>query len=135
MLSRDENEEHRKQLAKCEYIAKQLTNIPGVEATVVPNDGRSYEHPEMAHVPTVRVDMDKDILGITTGRTINQEMMKGDPPISLSWVRFGRYEYGPYQNKAQTYIFSYYLRDGEEKIVAERMKQLLTTCPWKKAAK
>ncbi len=130
VLSRDEETEYRKLLAKAEYMASHLQGIPGVYPSVVPNDGRIYEHPHMARVPNVRIDIDKEALGLTTIRSIYEAMEKGEPGIYIRFPRFEDREYGPFTNRASVFLFTYFLRDGEEKVVAERMRQVLTTRPW-----
>lgn len=132
ILSRDEQAEYQKQLAKAEYMAKRLEDIPGVYVSVVPNDGKTYEHPMMARTPTVRIDIDKEALGLTTVRSVYEWMQKGDPGIFIRFPRFEDREFGPFTNRASVFLFTYFLRSGEEKIVAERMRDVLTRHPWRK---
>jgi len=131
VLGRDEKIEYQKQLAKAEYMAKHLESIPGICVSIVPNDGITYEHPQMARVPTVRIDIDKGALGLVTVKSIYEAMEKGEPGIFVRFPRFGDRESGPFSSKASVLLFTYFLRDGEEKIVAERMREVLTTRPWK----
>ena len=131
-LSRDEDTEYEKQLAKAEYMAQRLQGIPGVYISVVPNDGRTYEHPLMARVPNVRIDIDKETLGLSTMRSIYDAMSGDEPGIFLRQPRFEDVEFGPFTSRASVFLFTYYLRDGEEKIVAERIREVLTTRPWAK---
>jgi L-seryl-tRNA(Ser) seleniumtransferase len=130
VLSRDEEVEYRKQLAKAEYMARHLEGIPGVNVSVIPNDGKTYEHPMMAHVPTVRIDIDKAALGLSTVRNVYHAMEKGEPGIFIRFPRFEDREFGPFTSKASVFLFTYFLRDGEEKTVAERMRDVLTIRPW-----
>ena len=132
ILGRDEDAEYAKQLAKAEYMAQRLQGIPGVYVSVVPNDGKTYEHPLMARVPNVRVDIDKEALGLSTIRSVYDAMSGGEPGIFIRHPRFEDMEFGPFTSRASVFLFTYYLRDGEEKIVAERMREVLTTRPWAK---
>jgi len=132
VLSRDEDAEYAKQLAKAEYMAQRLQGIPGIYVSVVPNDEKTYEHPLMARVPNVRIDVDKEALGLSTIRSVYDAMSGGDPGIFIRFPRFEDREFGPFTNRASVFLFTYYLRDGEEKIVAERMRKVLTTRPWAK---
>lgn len=132
VLSRDEEDEYAKQLAKAEYMEQRLQGIPGVYAGVVPNNGKIYEHPLMAHVPTVRVDIDKDVLGLSTIQSIYDAMILGEPGVYIRHPRFEDLEFGPFTNRASVFLFTYYLRDGEEKIVADRMCEVLKNKPWMK---
>ena len=132
VLSKDEHDEYAEQLAKAEYMEQALRGIPGIEVSVVHNDGRSYEHPLMAHVPVVRLDLDKEILGLSTVESVYDAMASGEPGIYIRHPRFEDPEYGPFTCKASVFLFTYYLRNGEEKIVTDRMKEVLTTRPWAK---
>lgn len=131
-MSRDEQEEYNRQMAKAEYMAEQLKDISGVYASVVPNDGKTYEHPLMARVPVVRVDVDKEALGMTTIQSLYDAMRKGEPGVFIRFPRFEDREFGPFTSRASVFLFTYFLRDGEERIVAERMREVLTKKPWKK---
>jgi len=59
-------------------------------------------------------------------------MEKGEPGVYIRFPRFEDREYGPFTDKASVFLFTYFLREGEEKIAAERMREVLTTRPWKK---
>ncbi len=132
VLSRDEQAEYQKQLTKAEYMTKQLTGIRGVDVSIIPNDGKTFEHPTMAHVPTVRIEIDKEALGLSSIRSVYEAMEKGEPGVFIRFPRFGDRESSPFTSKPSVYLFTYFLREGEEKIVAERMRTVLTTQPWKK---
>jgi len=129
-LSRDEDEEYRKQMAKAMYMADHLTGLPGVTVSVIPNDGTTYEHPLMARTPVVRIDVDKAALGLKTMQSLYTAMQEGEPGIYLRFPRFEDREFGPFTSRASVFLFTYYLRDGEEQLVAERMKSVLTAKPW-----
>ena len=131
VLSRDEDEEYEKQMAKAEYMAEQLDGITGVNVSVIPNDGTTYEHPLMPRTPVVRLDIDKEALSMKTIQSIYASMRDGEPGIYLRFPRFEDREFGPFTSRASVLLFTYYLRDGEERIVAERMKSVLTNRPWK----
>lgn len=132
ILSRDEDAEYAKQLAKAEYMAEHLQGIPGVYVSIIPNDGKTYEHPLMARVPNVRIDIDKEALGLSTIRSVYDAMSRSEPGIFIRFPRFEDREFGPFTSRASVLLFTYYLRDGEEKIVAERTREVLTTRPWVK---
>jgi hypothetical protein len=57
-------------------------------------------------------------------------MEKGEPGIFIRFPRFEDREFGPFTSKASVFLFTYFLRDGEEKTVAERMRDVLTIRPW-----
>lgn len=132
ILNRDEHLEYDKQMAKAEYLAAHLQGLKGVDVNIIPNNAKQYEHPLMPHTPVVRIDIDKEMLELSSIESIYQVMREGDPGIFIRFPRFEDREFGPFSNRASVFLFTYYLRDGEEKIVANRMHQVLTTRPWSK---
>jgi L-seryl-tRNA(Ser) seleniumtransferase len=132
ILNRDEHLEYDKQMAKAEYLAAHLQGLKGVDVNIIPNNAKQYEHPLMPHTPVVRIDIDKEMLELSSIESIYQAMREGNPGIFIRFPRFEDREFGPFSNRASVFLFTYYLRDGEEKIVADRMHQVLTTRPWSK---
>ncbi len=129
---RDEQAEYARQLAKAEYLAKELDGIAGVSVSVVPNDADVYEHPLMARVPNVRLDLDKIVLGLDTVNRVYQAMKAGDPAVFIRFPRFEDREFGPFTSRASVFLFTFFLREGEEESVARKMRQVLTNKPWSK---
>jgi len=129
-LRRDEDAEYARQMATAEYLATQLDGVAGVDVCVVPNDGQAYEHPLMARTPVVRVDVDKEALGLLTMQSLYAALRDGDPGIYLRFPRVEDREFGPFSRRASVFLFTYYLRDGEAQVVAERLKRVLTDRPW-----
>lgn len=128
-LSRDEQEEYEKQYQEAEYMATQLENIPGISASVIPSDGKTYEHPLMARVPNVRIDIDKEALGLDTIDKIYEAMRSGEPGIFIRFPRFEDREFGPFTHQASIFLFTYFLRDGEKEVVVKRIREILTSQP------
>lgn len=112
---------YEKQMRTAEYIVEELSGIPGVDVVIIPNDETFHEHPVMPHVPRVRVQWDEKALGLSSS-DVDRHMAEEDPPVFL---RTGTY-FGYYTNKAWRLIDTFYLRNGEEKIVAERLRRILT---------
>lgn len=112
---------YEKQYKVAESIVKELSGIPGVDVDIIPNDETLHEHPVMPHVPRVRVEWDEKALGLSPS-DVDKYMAEEDPPVFL---RKGIY-FNYYTNKAWRMIDTFYLRDGEEKIVAKRMRKILT---------
>ena len=110
-----------KQMKTAEYIRETLSGIPGIDVVIIPNDETFHEHPIMPHVPRVKVSWDKKAKGFS-GSDVDRLMAKDDPPVFLRKGIFFDY----YTNKEWRLIDTYYLRDGEDKIVAERMKSILS---------
>ena len=131
-LERDEQKEYERQASKAKYMARQLEDIGGISVSVVPNDGRIYEHPLMARVPSVRIDIDKEALGLDTTRKLYDAMRNGQPGVFIRFPRFEDPEFGPFSHRPSVFLFTYYLRDGEEEIVAKRMREVLTNRPWQR---
>jgi L-seryl-tRNA(Ser) seleniumtransferase len=109
------------QMKTAEYIVTELSGIKGVDVVVMPNDERFHEHPISPHVPRVLVQWEEDELGLTE-EDVDEAMASEDPPIFLRRSKYYNY----FTNKSWRQIETYYLRDGEEKIVAERMRRILT---------
>lgn len=112
---------YEKNMKTAEYIVKELSDIPGVDVVIIPNDETFHEHPVMPHVPRVRVEWDEKDLGLSP-TDVDRYMAEEDPPVFLR----GHIYFGYYTNKAWRLIDTYYLREGEEKIVAERLRNILT---------
>jgi L-seryl-tRNA(Ser) seleniumtransferase len=129
-LSRDEQKEYEKQYQKAEYMAQQLEDIPGIFVSLIPNDGKTYEHPLMARVPNVRIDIDKEAFGLDSVDKVYEAMRSGEPGIFIRFPRFEDREFGPFSNRASIFLFTYFLRDGEEEAVAKKMREVLTCQPW-----
>lgn len=109
------------QMETARYIEETLSGIPGVEVVIIPNDETYHEHPVMPHVPRVKVSWDRKSLGLS-GADVDRMMAEDDPPVFLRRGIFFDY----YTNKEWRLIDTFYLRDGEGKIVAERMRRILT---------
>jgi D-glucosaminate-6-phosphate ammonia-lyase len=109
------------QMRIAEYVAGELGGIPGVEVTIIPNNEAFHEHHFTPHVPRVLVRWDPAVLGLT-GEDVDEAMAGEDPPVFL---RRGKY-YDYFTNRDWRQVDTFYLRDGEEKIVAERLRRILT---------
>jgi L-seryl-tRNA(Ser) seleniumtransferase len=109
------------QMETVRYIAGELGSIPNIQLTIIPNDEKLHEHPFSPHVPRLLIQWDPEVLGLT-GEDVDEAMAREDPPVFL---RMGKY-YNYFTNKAWRQVDPYYLRDGEEKIVAERLRKILS---------
>lgn len=108
------------QMKMAKYMADELKTVPNLDVTIIPNDGKFNEHPVQAHVPRVLLEWDEPVLGLKTA-DIDSFMASEDPPVVL---RNGyMYSGGLSQPRQRTLIDTYFLRRGEEQIVAERMKR------------
>ncbi len=112
---------YEKQMKMAQFFVKELSGIPNVEVVIIPNDETFHEHPVMPSVPRVRVEWDAAKLGLST-KEMDEAMAREDPPIFLRNIIYSNY----YTNTEWRLIDTFFLREGEEKIVAERMKRILT---------
>ena len=85
------------------------------------NDETFHEHPVMPHIPRIRVQWDEKVVGLSAS-DVDKFMAEEDPPVDLR----KRTYYGYYTNLAWRIINPFFLREGEEKIVAERLRRILT---------
>jgi L-seryl-tRNA(Ser) seleniumtransferase len=113
---------YEKQMKIAEYLVQELNNIQGVKAVIIPNDETFHEHPVVPHVPRVLIEWDEKDLGLTSS-DVDRLMAAEDPPIRLRSYIY--YDY--HTNKAWTLIETFTLREEESRIVAERLKRLLST--------
>lgn len=107
------------QMETAKYLMGELSNIPHLEVTLVPNDETFHEHPVMPHVPRVLLQWDAAQLHLSPEK-LDADMAREDPPIFLKERHYEDY----YTNKAWRIIETFYLRPGEEKIVAQRLKRI-----------
>lgn len=112
---------YEKQMETVEYIAGELSGIPNVEVTIVPNDETFHEHPFSPHVPRVLIQWNPQKLGLT-GEDVDEAMAREDPPVFLRRTKYYNY----FTNKAWRQVDPFYLREGEVKTVAERLKRILS---------
>ena len=91
-----------------ETIAKGLAGIPHVKTQSVWIGGK-YREPWK----NLRIDLDEATQG-KTAASIGETLREDDPSI---WVRV---------NGNQIYVAPHTLREGEDKVIAERLRQLLT---------
>jgi hypothetical protein len=117
-VKRDHDAEWKKWVARCEYMADRLSRIPGVSAVVQrePEEGLSNRTPQVI----VRWDSAK--LGIT-GQDAAKLLYEGEPRIALGGGA-GRRQDG--SGDTGLSIVSAMMAPGEEKIVAQRIQQVLS---------
>jgi hypothetical protein len=112
--------QYDKQLKTAEYLVQEFTDIPNVNAVVIPNDENFHEHPVVPHVPRVLVEWDPKKIKLSE-KDMDKAMAMEDPPVYLKERHYSNYT----TNKAWRIIDTYFLRSGEEEIIAERMKRIL----------
>jgi D-glucosaminate-6-phosphate ammonia-lyase len=112
------NELYQKQMKISEYIQKELKDVKGIHATIIPNDESYHEHPMMPHVPRVLMEWNAEEIGITA-QDLDRSLAEKDPPIFLRDVHYFSY----YTNKEWRLIDTFFLRSPEEEIIVERIKK------------
>jgi len=111
-LKRDEEGERRKQEAMLKRVAQLLADVPTVKTEFITNL-------DYSHSPRLSIQWDEKKLGMTSAE-VNNRLKAGEPSIVAadmpkfrpSWPGVG--------------IFAACLKLGEEKIVAERVRAILT---------
>lgn len=110
-LQRDEAGERRKQEAMLKRVAQLVADVPTVKTEFITNM-------DYSHSPRLSIQWDEKKLGLTAA-DVNSRLRAGDPSIVAadmnrflpSWPGLG--------------IFAACLKQGEEKVVAERVRAIL----------
>jgi len=119
-FKRDHAAENQKWTNRLEYIAARIKNIPGVNVSIRQTEGRSNHSPNL----TVEWDIKKIPLG---GEDVEQLLWDGEPRIAVSGM--GSFLPFPPNSNPDITINSSQLAEGDEKIIAERVYQILSNPP------
>jgi len=111
-LKKDHAAERREYHAMLDRIAQRLRSVPTVFTELTPND-------DYSHSPRLSIQWDEGKLGVTLGQMM-QRLREGEPGIIATDLT----RYRPRWKGLG--IFPYNLLPGEEIIVAERVKQILS---------
>ena len=111
-LKRDEEGERHEQEAMLKRVAEHVAGVPTVKTEFIPTM-------DYSHSPRLSIQWDEKKLGMTAG-DVNNRLKAGEPSIVAadmtkfrpSWPGLG--------------IFAACLKPGEEKVVAERVRAILT---------
>jgi L-seryl-tRNA(Ser) seleniumtransferase len=109
---------YEEQMETAKYFHEQLSEIHGITVKIIPNDETYHEHPIMPHVPRVLIEWDKEEIGFTA-KELDHQVSVDDPPIFLR----NRHYFNYYTNKEWRLIDTFYLREDEKEIVANRLKK------------
>ncbi|MSU72554.1 MAG: aminotransferase class V-fold PLP-dependent enzyme [Opitutus sp.] len=112
-LSRDEEQQRREWTAMLDRIAARLAGLPTVVTEYITND-------DYSHSPRLSVQWNEARLGVTLDHLMTR-LEQGDPPIIAADMT----KYVP-PWKRGIGIFANNLRPGEELIVADRVRAILT---------
>ncbi|HXJ46387.1 MAG TPA: hypothetical protein VNK47_06910 [Candidatus Dormibacteraeota bacterium] len=125
--------------ARVDRIAKLVETVPGVTTSVyIPDDGNRY--------PTLKVSWDQDAWGYTIQDCVNQlrasepviEVLGADNPSLVPAVREGIQKAKPTRKERQRVnhieLVSMTIQQGEEMIVGQKLRELLSAARKGKAA-
>ena len=113
-LKRDDAAERRKHHATLERVAERLEGAPTVVTEFITND-------DYSHSPRLSVQWNEEKVGVSLDHMMDR-LLNGEPAI----VATDMTKYRPNWTRGIG-IFPYNLRPGEEIIVADRVRQILTT--------
>ena len=120
-VARDHAGEWKQWIARCEHIADRVAKIPGVTAAVEREAGASLSN----RSPRLVLRWDSQTLGIT-GASVVQMLDAGEPRIAVSALGRGGQQ-GEGSGDTGISIVSAMMTAGDEKIVAERVHQVLSS--------
>jgi len=123
-VKRDHAAEWKQWVSRCDYIADRVSKIPGVTATVQGEPGAGLSN----RSPRVSIRWDSKQLGIT-GADVSDLLDKGEPRIALGGAGGGGGRgagQGQDQGDTGIAITSAMMAPGDEKIVAQRIVQVLS---------
>jgi L-seryl-tRNA(Ser) seleniumtransferase len=111
-LKRDFDAERRQWHGKLDAIAAALKGVPTIFTEYIPNN-------DFSHSPRLSVQWDEAKLGVSLDQMV-ERLRSGEPSIEASDMRNFN---PPWKGLG---IFPYLLKDGEERIIAARIRQILT---------
>lgn len=115
---REGDQLYDQQMKLAEYFQCQLEKLSTLTVSIIPNDGKYYEHLMMPHVPRVLIEWDKMELGFTA-EDLDRLIMEEDPPIFLRNIHYHNY----YSSREWRMIDTFFLRTPEEEIIVERLRK------------
>ena len=119
-VKRDHAAEWSKWVARCDYIAERVSKIPGVTATVQREPGVSLSN----RSPRVAIRWESQKLGIT-GQRVSEILDTSEPRIALAGGGGGGRDQAVAGDTGIA-IVSAMMSDGDEKIVARRIFEVLS---------
>jgi uncharacterized pyridoxal phosphate-dependent enzyme len=123
-LTRDHAAEQRTWTAWLEHIAGRLADVPGVKTSIRQPQGLSNR------TPGLRVEWDPTVIPLT-GDEVEQLLWDGEPRVAVSGA--GSFLPFPPNKEPNISISPYQLEAGEERIIADRVRAVLSAPPRKPA--
>jgi L-seryl-tRNA(Ser) seleniumtransferase len=119
-VKRDHKAEWAQWLAWLDHIAKRVSALDGVTASVRETEELSN------HSPTLSIRWNTDQVGIL-GDEVSRLLWSGEPRIALNGG--GRRGRGGAPSETGVSIVAHMMSPGDEKVVADRLFQVLSTAP------
>lgn len=117
---REGDAQYEQQMQVARFLLNALEDIPHVDVQIIPNDESFHEHPVVPHVPRLLIQWDPARIQLTA-EELDRAMAVEDPPVFLKERHYENY----FTNKAWRIIDTYFLREGEAQIVAQRLKRIM----------
>ena len=99
-------------------VIEALAAIPHVRAW------REFPHGDGQLIPHASISWDEEAVGITHADAV-KALLEGEPRIAVQFINPQVYGFGGYEQK-ELRVHPSTLQEGEEVIVAERLKEVLT---------
>ena len=106
------------QLEVAETVCTELSALPHLNVSVMPNNEKLHEHPMMPHVPRVLMTWNASDTGFNAD-DLDRFMAESDPPVALRNIHYYNY----YTNDEWRLIDTFFLRQIEVEIVIARIKE------------
>ncbi len=128
-VKRDHEAEDKMWTSWMEHIAKRVSAVEGVTATV--REARGLDN----HSPGLSIRWDTDKIGIS-GEQVSDTLFTTEPRITLAGGGgFGRGNGGASPTETGVSITAYMMQPGDEKIVSDRLYEVLSAAPRTKLVK
>ena len=128
-VKRDHEAEDRQWMSWMEHIAKGVSSIDGVKATVREPSGLSN------HSPALSIRWDTDKIGIS-GEQVSHTLFTTEARITLAGAGgFGRGNTNASPTETGVNILAYMMQPGDERTVADRLHAVLSAAPKSKLVK
>lgn len=115
---RDVDAEYREWQRMLEYIRDEISDIPSIDTVIVKLTSEHHSSP-----PDLSIDWDQNVVKISH-QELRKQLLEGDPRIMTSATR--TFHEKDAHMRRRTGIVAYMLQPGEEKIVARRLREVLS---------
>lgn len=120
--TRDHDAEQRTWTTWLQHVADRLAGVPGVRTRIQQPQGRSNR------TPSLRVEWDPAVIPLT-GEEVELLLWDGEPRVAVSGA--GSFLPFPPNTEPNVSVVPYQMEPGEERIVADRLRAVLSAPPRK----